>query len=103
METYAENGKNTLNNNIGEVQAEKLYRVQVMASMEKLSASENVFSSYPQIQYILCPGQIYKYKYTLGDFKSFEEAQEYCIKLRSGHFPDAFVIAVKDGQLVPVN
>ncbi|MBP6867449.1 MAG: N-acetylmuramoyl-L-alanine amidase [Bacteroidales bacterium] len=103
MEAYAENGKNNLNNNIGEAGAEKRYRVQVMASMEKLPASERVFSSYPQIQYILCPGQIYKYKYTLGDFNSLEEAQEHCNRLRSGHFPDAFVIAVKDGQLVPVN
>jgi len=103
METYAENGKNTLNNNIGDAPAEKRFRVQVMATVEKLPASHRILSSNPQIQYILSPGQIYKYKYTLGDFNSIEEAQAYCNKLRSGSFPDAFVIAVQDGKLVPVN
>ena len=103
METYAENGKLHMTLDEEDAQTEKRYRVQVMASMEKLPDSDGVLKTYPQIQYIVSPDQIYKYKYTMGDFITIEEAQQYCNTLRSGLFPDAFIIAVKDGKLVPVN
>lgn len=103
METYARNGRQQVSANAEEQTSGKRYRVQIMASVTKLADSEPALSSFPGIKYILCPDQIYKYKYTLGDFDNRDQAQKYCNELRSGPFPDAFVIAVEDDRLVPVN
>lgn len=81
---------------------EKQYRVQVMAGNEKIHATSAVFKGYGQVDYIECPEQKYKYKYTIGNFDTPEEAQEFCTQLRSKDFPGAFVIAVQEGKQVPV-
>ncbi len=85
-----------------EVKVEKQYRVQVMAGNEKIPATSAVFKGYGQVDYIECPGQKFKYKYTIGNFDTPEEAWEFCAKLRSKDFPGAFVIAVQGGKQVPV-
>ena len=99
MNSYAGNGKSAVSDNT--VPSPKSFRVQIMASAEKIPPSAPVLKSYPQAGYILCEGQRFMYKYTLGNFETREDAQKYCNELRDGPFPDAFVIAVKDGQLVP--
>ena len=73
-----------------------------MAGNKKIPATSAVFKGYGQVNYIECPEQKYKYKYTIGNFDTPEEAQEFCTQLRSKDFPGAFVIAVQEGKQVPV-
>ena len=99
MNSYAGNGKSAVSDYT--VPSPKSFLVLIIASADKIQPSAPVLKSYPQAGYILCEGQRFMYKYTLGNFETREDAQKYCNELRDGPFPDAFVIAVKDGQLVP--
>lgn len=108
MKTYAENSKYT--ETIIETGTESptaasalRYHVQVGASKTLLAADHSLVVTYPGLQHIVCEDQLYKYKYFLGDFADLKEAQNYCNTLRAGSFPDAFVITLKDGRLVPLN
>ncbi|NLA15698.1 MAG: N-acetylmuramoyl-L-alanine amidase [Bacteroidales bacterium] len=103
MKTYAENGKYK-EQKIGIKKASiTTYHVQIAASKTVLPSTHTVLKSYPSIKHIICEDHIYKCKYFLGDFINAVEAQNYCDELRAGSHPDAFVIAIKDGRLVPVN
>ncbi|HPW77734.1 MAG: N-acetylmuramoyl-L-alanine amidase AmiC precursor [Bacteroidetes bacterium ADurb.Bin037] len=101
METYAPN--NRQGENADQTPSRKHFRVQVLASATKLPSSDPVIASNPGIRYIICEDQVFKYKYTLGDFETRDQAQKYCNELRSGTFPDAFVIAVENDRLAPIN
>jgi len=97
--TYEENGRSSANSEVSKTE----YRIQVLSSREALPGSHPTLKTYPGIQVVVCNDQTYKYKYTLGNFPEREDAQEHCNNLRKSDFPDAFVIAVKDGKLVPAN
>jgi len=99
LESYGQNGIAAVQTDMPETQ----YRVQILSSREALPASNETLKAFPGTQLVICNDQIYKYKYTLGNFPNREEAQQYCNNLRKSDFPDAFVIAVKDGKLVPAN
>ncbi len=99
LESYGQNGIDAVQRDMPETQ----YRVQILSSREALPASNETLKAFPGIQLVICNDQIYKYKYTLGNFSNREDAQQYCNNLRKSDFPDAFVIAVKDGKLVPAN
>ncbi|HOO68847.1 MAG TPA: N-acetylmuramoyl-L-alanine amidase [Bacteroidales bacterium] len=99
MKTYVQKGLPSANQETPQT----LYRVQILSSKEALPKSHPTLKAFPDTRFVLCNDQIYKYKYTLGNFPNKEEAQQYCNKLRKSDFPDAFVIAVKDGKLVPAN
>jgi N-acetylmuramoyl-L-alanine amidase len=102
LKTYAENGK--MHEKIPEDKkpASVYYHIQVAASKTALPQEHMLFKSHPDIKYIVCEDHIYTHKYFLGSFADLKEASVFCEKIREKHFPDAFVIAVQNGKLVPI-
>lgn len=79
----------------------KEFRVQILSLKQSIKTSSKEFKGHSEVQCVVVDNQTYKYKYTLGSFTTLEKAQEYCNRLRAGDFPQAFVIAVENGKLVP--
>lgn len=102
LRTYAGNGSLQLQTKEEPATAGIRYHVQIAASKTLLPQNHTLFTSHPDTQYIVCEDQTYSYKYFLGDFSALEEANIFCKKLKSESFKDAFVIAVKNGKLVPI-
>ena len=75
------------------------YRIQIMASGKLVSLNSKEFKGVKGVGYIKS-GKLYKY--TTGNYSSIEEAiaeQEKIKKI----FPQAFIIKVKDGIIVPID
>ena len=75
------------------------YTVQVMASKNEVSVSDSRFGSYKgKVRQVRAEGA-YSYKYCVGDYADKSSAQSALPSVRKV-FPQAFVIAVKDGKVV---
>ena len=75
------------------------YTVQVMASKSVVSTSDSRFGSYKgKVRQVRAEGA-YSYKYCVGDYADRSSAQAAVPTIRKV-FPQAFVIAVKDGKVV---
>jgi hypothetical protein len=74
------------------------FKIQILASSAKVSASDSRFRDYKNIKEYKV-GNMYKYAIEGGS--SYDEANSHCRRLQSD-FPGAFVIAVRDSNIIPV-
>lgn len=75
------------------------YAVQVMASKSAISTSDSRFGSYKgKVKQVRADGA-FSYKYCVGEYADRKAAQAAVPTVRKV-FPQAFVIAVKDGRVV---
>ena len=75
------------------------YAIQVMASKSAVSVNDSRFGSYKgKVRQVRADGT-FAYKYCVGDYADKSSAQKALPDVRKC-FPQAFVIAVKDGKVV---
>ena len=75
------------------------YTVQIMASKSAVALTDSRFGSYKgKVRQVRAEGA-YSYKYCVGDYTDRASAQATVANIRKS-FPQAFVIAVKDGKVV---
>ena len=75
------------------------YAIQVMASKSAVSVNDSRFGSYKgKVRQVRADGT-FAYKYCVGDYADKSSAQKALSDVRKC-FPQAFVIAVKDGKVV---
>ena len=84
----------TVNQSDGEI----LYMVQVTASVHKTEIKPENFKGLKDITEIDAPD---RFKYAAGSFTDYSSAVSYRKKLEA-FYPDAFVIAVKDNKILPL-
>jgi len=75
-----------------------VFKVQIKTSPTKLAENSRQLKGC-QAEYFV---EKNTYKYTVGNFSSFNEANKLRRELRS-KFPDAFVIAFKNGEKIPID
>jgi N-acetylmuramoyl-L-alanine amidase len=75
-----------------------IYMVQISASPKKVSVKPENFKNLKDITEIFSGG---RYRYTTGRFTDYDSAALYRKKIES-LYHDAFVIAVKDNKIVPL-
>lgn len=76
-----------------------IYKVQIASSDKKIPLNSDKFKDLEK------PGEYSDngiYKYTVGEYNSQKEASKLQNQLRKNGFPDAFVIAMKDGKRIPL-
>jgi N-acetylmuramoyl-L-alanine amidase len=78
---------------------EVYYKVQLFSSRNQFNLSDPVFSEYQNVEEYFSHDW---YKYAYGRYPSYEEAG---IDLRTikNKFPDAFIIAVNGGRIIPLD
>jgi len=74
------------------------FSVQLLTVPSKLSAKDKRLKGYT-LDFYTEKGS---YKYTLGSYTDFDSANAACAKLHK-EFPDAFVVAFKNGKRIPAN
>ncbi len=74
------------------------FKVQVAASQKPLSGKNNPLNGFDSVHVINTNGI---YKYMVGGNLSYKEAQQLCKDIKT-RFPDAFVVALEDGQIIPL-
>ena len=75
------------------------YTIQVMASKSEVATTDSRFGNYKgKVRQVRAEGA-YSYKYCVGDYADKATAQSNVATVRKS-FPQAFVIAVKDGKVV---
>jgi len=75
------------------------FRVQLAASPRKLDTGSGSWNHLPQAVEVLHEQGLYKYQ--MLPFSTFEEAREACQQARRQGFPDAFVVAYRNGRRIP--
>jgi N-acetylmuramoyl-L-alanine amidase len=75
-----------------------IYMVQISASPKKIPVKPENFKNLKDISEIFSGG---RYRYASGRFVAYDSAASYRKKIGS-LYPDAFVIAVKDNKIVPL-
>ncbi len=75
-----------------------VFKVQVLASSKKIPSQDPQFKGFREIEEFKV-GNVYKY--ALNGGSSYNETIHYCRKLQD-KFPGAFVIAVKDNTVIPL-
>jgi len=73
------------------------FKIQMTSSSIKLSPNNKKLKGVPMDSFF----ENRLYKYTFGSFSTFEEANRKRMEFKNS-FPDAFVIAFKDGQKIPI-
>ena len=76
-----------------------IYRVQIMSSLKQLGTLPENFKGMKGIEELNLDGS---YKYTFGKSYTFEEITKIQKEVKV-QYPDAFVIAIKNGKKIPVN
>jgi len=76
-----------------------VFRVQIMSSVKPIEIKPEDFKGLKGIEELNLDGS---YKYTYGKAHSFEEIVKMQKEIKP-QFPDAFVIAIKNGKKIPVN
>ena len=76
-----------------------VYKVQIFALPEKLGPNDPKYAGLKKVDKYF-EGNLWKY--TVGSEKKFTDIQN-VLKTTKEKFPDAFVIAFKDGQKIPVS
>ncbi len=77
-----------------------IFRVQVASSEKKLALDDEKFKNLYDMYEYWITGQ---YRYTSGSFKEPEQATQLQNQLRKKGFPDAFVVAFKNGKRISYN
>lgn len=75
-----------------------LYRVQITASSNPLPSNNPLFDKFKDVEQYHANGL---YKYVVGKSDTYAESVEFCEEVRK-HFPDAFVVAFKDGNQISI-
>ena len=75
------------------------FTIQVRASASAVSVKSKEFKSYRNNVRELRDAGKYKYKYTVGDYATREEAQQALPEVRK-EFPDAFIVRCAGGRIV---
>ncbi len=75
------------------------FKVQIASSKSKIDPAPSAFKGYKNVSVIQ---QGKWYKYAIGNNPSYHDALEKCSSVKDD-FPGAFVIAVKNNELVPLN
>lgn len=74
------------------------YKVQIMVSRNKIEAGDPYFKSYQDVREFRSGDW---YKYAIGSSLSYKDIETFCDKVRKD-FPDAFVIAVRNGEIISI-
>jgi len=74
------------------------FKVQIVVSSAPISLSSGQFKDFTEIE-VFRMNQLYKY--AVGYKVKYDDIVEYSKWVKS-HYPDAFIIAVKNGQIVPI-
>lgn len=75
------------------------FKVQIASSKLKIPLDSPVFKNYNNVVEFKSKG---RYKYAVGNMVSYNDILEYNRSVRKD-FKDAFIIAVKDGEIIPVS
>jgi len=75
------------------------FRIQFFSTKENLNISNKKFSSLSDVKKFKEKGV---WKYTTGNYKTFEESQKALKKIKK-HYSDAFIVAFKNEQKIPVS
>ena len=75
------------------------FRIQILSINRVIPSGSSDFKGRADVRYIKS-GSLYKY--TVGHFESQEQAREALGKVRRD-FPQAFIIKVENGEVVPIN
>ena len=75
-----------------------MFMVQISSSIEKKELKPKNFKGVEDVTELVAQN---RYRYASGSFRKFSEAVEYRKKM-SAIFPDAFVIAVRDNKILPL-
>ena len=76
------------------------FKVQIVSSYIALDNSDSIFQGHQGVEVYISNGQ---FKYTIGNFKTAEEAHEKKRSLRRKGFKGAFVAAFRDGKRIPMS
>lgn len=74
------------------------YSIQVSTSQNKISLKSAFFKGFTDVEEIHTGNT---YKYVIGTKKTYEEALEYS-KIVKNYFPDAFIVALNKGKIIPL-
>jgi N-acetylmuramoyl-L-alanine amidase len=75
------------------------FKVQVTASRNSIPLSSEYFKGLPNVEEFLVEDM---YKYAVGNSNRYKDIVEYSQTVKK-YFPDAFIIALKNGRIIPVN
>ncbi len=76
-----------------------LFKVQITASSQVIPLNDDLFKDFNDVE-VFHVGNIYKY--AVGTEYSYSKVEEYS-KWVKNRFPDAFIIALKNGQIIPLD
>ena len=96
------NFENQVNENISINENKKdelYYKVQLFSTKNKLLPDDTIFSKYIEPKEYISGKW---YKYAVGSYKSYDEAN-LKLKVLREKFPGAFIIAIKDSQIIQIN
>ena len=74
------------------------FKVQIASSSSQLSLDSEIFKEYDNPEEFSINNT---YKYAVGIKSKYEDIVEYCKRVKI-KYPDAFIIAVKEGQIISV-
>lgn len=75
------------------------YKVQITASTNRIPTNSSFFKNIDNVEELAVGGL---YKYLVGNKNSYSETVAFCDQVRE-LFPDAFIVAFKDGQSIPLD
>ena len=76
-----------------------IFKIQIASSREKSSADPALFKGHKEVT-IIEDGRWFKY--LVGYNLNYNDALEQCLKIKQD-FPDAFIVAVKQGEIIPLS
>ena len=88
------------NKSINNVNSDNFYfKIQVLSSQKRIPFDDKFFKGHSSIEEF-ADGK--RYKYAIERFENYEDASVYCNAIQS-RFKGAFIVAVKEGSIVPLN
>ncbi|HEY9125244.1 MAG TPA: hypothetical protein VIO15_12950, partial [Bacteroidales bacterium] len=80
------------------------FKIQILTSQKKVSKKDQVFKhcSKLKLNNSIAEYRINNtYKYTVGNTSQYSQAVELASEVKK-YYPQAFIVAIKDGQIVPL-
>ncbi len=75
------------------------FKIQVTASSRSIPLDAPLFEGFEEVSEFQVDGL---FKYAVGSSPSFEEIMNFSSEVRQ-RFPDAFIIGIKDGEIIPLS
>lgn len=88
-------GQNLVNDLLSSIE----FKIQVTASSKSIPLDAPLFEGFEEVSEFQVDGL---FKYAVGSSPSFEEIMAFSSEVRQ-RFPDAFIIGIKDGEIIPLN